>query len=467
MRIPINFTKIRRGFTRKALSTAAATGLLACTGLSYADSPEIMAPPLDTYSTLAATGGPAYVTPNSVFNWTEIPQDQQILITRAIFDRGGYQLYDAKGETIVVPFTNNNLYVMKFAHSTDGRMYLVNEGDAPVLYVPDEGYLDNATVSGARWYPFSDGFQPSQPVYMGLAPTWNDYVDMGWYPGMIGSGGFYSYNPFYPGALFLPTTGFFLDFGGHRFHHFNDFRNFHRHHRAPFRIGFHDRDVYRWAHHPELHRFDAGGRPYFAHRAFRGGHNSRFEHKTVRGIPPAVNPRRTTSGSGPTINEPRTFPGNRPMNNGPRTFPGNRPQTFEHRRFPVDRNRTNQQFTFPGNGPQMNHRMTGPWRQSWTTGHRSFQPAAPPTVQRPMIQSAPAAIPSPMIQSAPPPMANRGIGVYRSGMPSNSGVTYSPGSPSNNGVIFNRGMPANQGGNGNFGNRGGHHGFGGGGHMGR
>ena len=88
-------------------------------------------------------------------------------LTRAVFDQNGYQLFDTVGETILVPFTNNNLYVMKFAPSPDGTLYLVNQGDVPVLYVPAGGYLENAAVAGARWYPFPDEFRPAQPVFLG------------------------------------------------------------------------------------------------------------------------------------------------------------------------------------------------------------------------------------------------------------------------------------------------------------
>jgi len=422
MEIPINFGQIWRGFPRKALSTAAAAGLLACSALAYADSPITMAPPVDADSAQTVAGSPAYVTPNSVFNWTEMPRDQQVLITRAIFDRGGYQLYDSAGETIVVPFTNDNLYVMKFARSHDGRMYLVNEGDAPVLYVPDGGYLANATVSGARWYPFSDDFQPAEPVYMGLAPSWPDYVDMGWYPGMICSGGFYGYNPFFPGAVFLPTIGFFFDVGGHRFHRFDDFRRFHRIHPAPFRIGFHDRDVYRWSRHSEIHRFNtAAGRPYFAHRPFRGSRTPFFAHRTFRNQrirpehrfvvparPPSANRNHVLNGSPSPLEQRRTFPGSHPPIFRHRNFEGSRsPMMDEHRTFQDNRIRI--------------HR------------NRTFETVPPPATVRPTVRSAPSI------------NGNRGQ-VFNRGIPANPGVTYHRSMPANPGVTYNRGMPMNPGG---------------------
>ena len=91
---------------------------------------------------------------SNVFDWTDVPQNQVVPVERAAFDAGGYQIYDTTGDTIVVPFTNNNLYVMEFAKSTDGTMYFVNDGNEPILYVPRGGYLENATVPGycPFWY---------------------------------------------------------------------------------------------------------------------------------------------------------------------------------------------------------------------------------------------------------------------------------------------------------------------------
>jgi hypothetical protein len=52
-----------------------------------------MAPPIDS-----AYGAPAPAG-DSVFEWNEVPEDQQVPIERAVFDRAGYQLYDSVGET--------------------------------------------------------------------------------------------------------------------------------------------------------------------------------------------------------------------------------------------------------------------------------------------------------------------------------------------------------------------------------
>ena len=137
----------------KTLTAGAALGLLLAVTAAQADDSYSMSPPVDSaYSQDASAVSGAQ---DSVFNWSEVPQNQQVPITRGVFDKGGYQLYDTQGETIIVPFTNQNLYVMKFGQSDDGSMYFVNENGVPVLYVPQDGYLENASASGARWYPFS------------------------------------------------------------------------------------------------------------------------------------------------------------------------------------------------------------------------------------------------------------------------------------------------------------------------
>ena len=69
----------------------------------------------------------------SAYPWTEVPAGQQVPITRAVFDQGGYQLFAGSGETIIVPFVNQNMYVMKFGRSSTGGMYFVNDGAVPTL----------------------------------------------------------------------------------------------------------------------------------------------------------------------------------------------------------------------------------------------------------------------------------------------------------------------------------------------
>jgi len=139
----------------------------------------------------------AFADPSSdnVFNYSEVPLNQNVQIVNATFDLGGYQLYDTQGETIIVPFDGHNIYTMQFARTEAAQMSFVNQNGIPVLYVPRGGYLVNAGVPGSRWYPLSRGYNPSQPVYVGIAPGWTAFVNMGWYPNMRCYGGYYTLTP--------------------------------------------------------------------------------------------------------------------------------------------------------------------------------------------------------------------------------------------------------------------------------
>jgi hypothetical protein len=167
--------------------------------------------PTDPAAPEAASG----TSDDSVFSWQEIPANQQVPITRAVFDKGGYELYDTVGETITVPFVNNKLDVMKFARSTTGDMYFVNEGSAPILYVPDGGYLENASVSGAKWYPFTSDYQQTDPQYLGIAPDYSDFTDMDWYPDMDYYGGYCGCGPFTDDDYVVPEAGLSIVVGGY------------------------------------------------------------------------------------------------------------------------------------------------------------------------------------------------------------------------------------------------------------
>lgn len=195
---------------------------------AFCDPPTAMAPPVAAQSDQVGAADS-----DSVFQWTEVPENQQVPLTRAVFDQNGYQLYDTVGETIQVPFANNNLYVMKFALSPTGDMYFVNTGDYPVLYVPQNGYLENASVPGARWYPFSDTFHPAQPVFLGVAPSWSAFIGMGWYPNMVFYGGYYSHSAFVAGGVFLPTVGLSIVIGGTPYHSWAGYHNYYIGHPGP------------------------------------------------------------------------------------------------------------------------------------------------------------------------------------------------------------------------------------------
>ena len=295
--------------SRGGKTLAAALGLLFLTGAAFADDPLSMAPPISSAETQSADGASVNAGPDTVFNWAEVPQNQQVPIKRAVFDQGGYQLYDSQGETIVVPFTNQNLYVMKFGRSDNGSFYFVNEGSVPVLYVPDNGYLENATVPGAHWYPFSEEFHPSHPVFIGIAPSWHEYVEMGWYPGMYCHGGYWGETSFIGGGIFLPTLGLFFVIGDHHYYGWNHYHDYYFDHPAPYRTEYFHRDVYRWAARPHeegryfggadhrgsgYHSFGNGrtygdGRTYSDGRTFGGGReaggdHSYYAHRTFGGV---------------------------------------------------------------------------------------------------------------------------------------------------------------------------------------
>ncbi|MDR3711041.1 MAG: NPCBM/NEW2 domain-containing protein [Capsulimonadaceae bacterium] len=185
------------------------------------------------------------VEQNNVFNWTDIPQNQSVSIVRASFDAGGYQIYDTQGETILVPFTDQNLYVMKFGLSYDGTMSFVNrDGATPILYLPPDGYLENATVSDGRWYPFSPGFHPSVPVYLGVAPNWDAYNEMGWYHGMFYRGGYWSHRAYSNGVALMATPGLVVEIGGARYEGWSGYHEYYRGHAGGFHPAYRDRNIY-------------------------------------------------------------------------------------------------------------------------------------------------------------------------------------------------------------------------------
>lgn len=235
-------------FKNMTLGLTALAGLTLVAGTAFADDPTTMAPPIDGASaSLSAGNAGVNASADSVFNWQEIPASQQVPLTRATFDQGGYQLYDTAGETIVVPFTNQNLYVMKFAESPNGKLFFENEGGFPVLYVPKGGFLENATVAGARWYPLGENFHPTEPVFLGIAPSYTDFVDLGWYPDTFFYGGYYGHRSFIEGGVFLPTIGLFFEIGDRPYYGWNSYRNYYIGHPGYYHTAFYNRDFYHYA----------------------------------------------------------------------------------------------------------------------------------------------------------------------------------------------------------------------------
>jgi hypothetical protein len=165
---------------------------------------------------------------SEVYNWRDVPAGQQVPITRAVFDQGGYQLYAASGETIAVPFENQNMYVMKFGR-TSGQMYFINENNTtPTLYVREGAFLENAAAQGAKWYPFPQNYAYTQPVYLGVAPSWSAYTGMGWYPGMTYYGGYYSTSPWVSGMAFGAMVGMMANIGGRPYYGWNSYSTYYR-----------------------------------------------------------------------------------------------------------------------------------------------------------------------------------------------------------------------------------------------
>jgi hypothetical protein len=157
-------------------------------------------------------GVPGNAAAESVYQWQDVPVNERVPVRRAVFDQGGYQIFAQSGETIVVPFANQNLNVMKFGQSDNGGMYFINEnGKAPILYIPRGGYLENTAAANAKWYPFSKDHNYERPVYISMAPSYSSFIGMGWYPGMMYHGGYFGYSPFSP---FVPMVGLNFIIGG-------------------------------------------------------------------------------------------------------------------------------------------------------------------------------------------------------------------------------------------------------------
>ena len=186
------------------------------------------APPISNASVQGAAP-----TGDSVYDWHDVPTGQQIPITRGVFDQSGYQLFAQSGETIVVPFANQNMYIMRFGKSTNGDTYFISDNGVPTLFVPNGGFLENSVAQGARWFPFPQNYAYTQPVYLGIAPSWSAYSGMGWYPGMSYYGGYWSSNPYgYGGGFspFAPMIGLSFIIGGRPYYGWNSYSNYYRYH---------------------------------------------------------------------------------------------------------------------------------------------------------------------------------------------------------------------------------------------
>jgi hypothetical protein len=252
-------------------------------GCSHNTPPVAMAPPatpvtisqpMDQSGGMQNGGMPSPgIQSTGAYNWTDVPVGQQVEITRAIFDQGGYQLNSPQG-TIVVPFANQNMYVMKFGRSQTGSMYFVNSGQFPTLYLPQGIGLQNAAQPGSDWYPFPQNYAYTNPVYVGLAPSWSAFTGMGWYPGMAYYGGYYGYSPY---SIIGPMVGLHFLIGGSPYYGWNSYHSYYNSHPgyAPMRVV--SRTVYNQAARTSFNSSGFGRRTFgSAGTAFGSGRSSSF-----------------------------------------------------------------------------------------------------------------------------------------------------------------------------------------------
>ncbi len=236
------------------------SALVTLAGCAHQNPPVMMAPPAQMVSAPQSGG--------QVYNWTDVPVGQQVPIQRAVFDGGGYQLSSQEG-TIVVPFANQNMYVMKFGQSPNGTEYFVNSGSVPTLYLPAGGYLDNAGQGGARWYPFPQNYAYNSPLYVSPAPSYSAYQGMGWYPGMSSYGGYYGYSPL---SIIGPMVGLHFLIGGSPYYGWNSYHSYYNSHpyqrMAPRVVS---RTVYTQAARTSFNRSSG-----FGSHSFGGGSSRRF-----------------------------------------------------------------------------------------------------------------------------------------------------------------------------------------------
>ena len=270
----------QRFFLVTALPGLAATLLV--TGCGHSNQPVMMAPPSTPVTMTDPTMGQNgqdmsgqnmagqniasqnMAAQNGAYNWTDVPVNQQVQIQRAVFDQGGYQLYSPQG-TIVVPFANQNMYVMKFGQSNNGGMYFINNGQFPTLFLPPGASLSNAAQSGAQWYPFPQNYAYTQPVYVGLAPSWSAFTGMGWYPGMSYYGGYWGASPY---SIMGPMIGLHFLIGGSPYYGWNSYHSYYMGHPGYTSMRVVNRTVYNQAARTSFNRGGGFGSSSFGRRSF-------------------------------------------------------------------------------------------------------------------------------------------------------------------------------------------------------
>ncbi|MBC8138981.1 MAG: hypothetical protein H8F28_24155 [Fibrella sp.] len=225
----------RQNGLKQAWHGVLVAGLTGIGGIGYAQEPLSLVPSIGVGSTPSVAvpqtedrtrrDAPATATARGA-RWNDFPVSKRVALTRATVDKGGYRLYNTTGATITVPFTNRDIHVMKFAVSPDSTTFFVNDGVAPILYLPQNGWLINSNVSGGRWYPFSPQFQPIQPVFLAIAPNYSEYATVIWYPNTITYGGYYGVTSYIDGGVFQPTSGVTFYIGTQSYNGWSPYRDY-------------------------------------------------------------------------------------------------------------------------------------------------------------------------------------------------------------------------------------------------
>ena len=146
-----------------------------------------------------------------VFGWHDVPEGQVIPVQKSTIDQSGYRIQDTTGETIEVPFVNDDLDAMKFGKSTSGFSYFVNKGEYPVLYLAPGATIESTAAPGARWNPIPSVYPYEEPIYVKMAPDYQSYLGMGWYPNMLVTGGMWGRAPGLPYYPWTAGYGFYVD----------------------------------------------------------------------------------------------------------------------------------------------------------------------------------------------------------------------------------------------------------------
>ncbi|MBC7806573.1 MAG: hypothetical protein H7145_10520, partial [Akkermansiaceae bacterium] len=96
----------------------------------------------------------------------------------------------------------------------------------------------------AKWYPFSENFHPTTPVFLGIAPSYTEFIDTDWHPDTVLSGGYYGARPLQSGGTFAPSPGLTLFSGGRPYYSWRDYREYGVIHPSPYPFGYSNRPIY-------------------------------------------------------------------------------------------------------------------------------------------------------------------------------------------------------------------------------